>query len=184
MTRGTQTELVEVNAFPGHRDLDHAMESRVNVAGTQMRPTLYRSSFSRRPGVATRSRSGSCRLMNTTWTVALVALLIFAGGTDSVLADLCPAPLLDGALTIPGKATLHLKASMQDGGVTLTSPREAISGRVSVTCETGEFRAIFYGMSDGSLYRCLGTIDGQKFAGRCVIGGVTGEISGQFLARP
>ena len=39
-------------------------------------------------------------------------------------------------------------------------------------------------MSDGSLYRCLGTIDGQRFTGHCVNGSVTGEISGRFLAQP
>ncbi len=116
--------------------------------------------------------------------VTLVALVIYAGGIGSALGDLCPAPLLEGALTIPGEATLQLKASTQDGVATLTRPLGAISGRVSVTCEAGEFRAIFYGMSDGSLYRCLGTIDGQKFAGRCVNGDVTGEISGRFLAQP
>ena len=114
----------------------------------------------------------------------MVALLIYAGGTGSALCDLCPAPLLEGALTVPGKATLQLKASTQDGSTTLTGPLGTTTGQVSVTCEAGEFRAILYGMADGSLYRCLGTIDGQKFAGRCVNGGTNGEISGQFLAQP
>jgi hypothetical protein len=117
-------------------------------------------------------------------TVALVALLIYAGGTGSALGDLCPAPLMDGTLTIPNKATLQLKASTEDGDATLTGPLGAISGQVSVTCQSGEFRAMLYGMSDGSLYRCLGTIDGQRFTGRCVNGSVTAEISGRFLAQP
>ena len=127
---------------------------------------------------------GSCRLMGTIWMAALGALLIYADGTKRALCDLCPAPLLEGALTIPDAATLHLKASTQGGDATLTGTHGAISGRVSVTCESGEFRAILYGMSDGSLYRCLGTIDGQKFTGHCVRGSVTGEISGRFLAQP
>ena len=122
--------------------------------------------------------------MNSTWMVTFVPLLIYAGGIGSALGDLCPAPLLEGALTIPGKATLQIKASTQDGDATLTDPLGAISGRVSVTCEAGEFRAIFYGTSDGSLYRCLGTVDGRKFAGHCVNGGATGEISGHFSAQP
>src|SRR5690242_4496221 len=112
---------------------------------------------------------GSCRPVDTkiTRTVALVALLIYASATNSALCDLCPAPLLDGALTIPDTATLQLKASTQDGDAVLTGPHGAISGRASVTCESGEFRAILYGMSDGSLYRCLGTIEGQRFTGHC-----------------
>jgi hypothetical protein len=118
--------------------------------------------------------------MDTTQTVALVALLIYASGTVSALCDLCPAPLLEGELTIPDKATLQLKG----GEATLTGPLGTISGQGSVTCESGKFRAILYGMSDGSLYRCLGTIDGQRFTGHCVNGSVTGEISGRFLDQP
>ena len=57
-----------------------------------------------------------------TRTVALVALLIYASGTGSALCDLCPAPLLDGTLTIPGRATLQLKASTHGGDATLTGP--------------------------------------------------------------
>ena len=122
--------------------------------------------------------------MDTTRAIALVALLIYAGGTDSALCDLCPAPLLEGALKIPDTATLRLKASTQDGDATLAGPRGVISGRASVTCASGEFRAILYGMSDGSLYRCLGNIDGQRITGRCVNGSVTSEISGRFSAQP
>jgi hypothetical protein len=122
--------------------------------------------------------------MNSIWTVALVALLIYAGGIGSALCDLCPAPLLEGSLTIPDKATLHLNASTQDSDAMLTGPLGAISGRVSVTCEAGEFRIILYGLSDGSLYRCLGTTAGQTFTGHCVNGNATAEISGQFLAQP
>ena len=140
----------------------------------------------RRCPIASRPTSGFCRLMDTkiTRTVALVALLIYASGTASALCDLCPAPLLDGTLTIPNKATLQLKASTQGGDATLTGPLGAISGRFSITCQSGEFNAMFYGMSDSSLYRCLGTIDGRRFTGHCVNGSVTGEISGRFLARP
>ena len=125
-------------------------------------------------------------LMETeiTRTVAFVALLIYAGGTGNALCDLCPAPLLDGTLTIPGTATLQLKATTQGGDATLTGPLGAISGQASVTCQSGEFRAMLYGMSDGAIYRCLGTIDGQRFTGHCVNGSVTGEISGRFLAQP
>ena len=65
--------------------------------------------------------------------VALVALLIYASGTGSALCDLCPAPLLDGTLTIPNTGTLQLKASTQ-ADATLTGPHGAISGRASVTC--------------------------------------------------
>ena len=83
-----------------------------------------------------------------TWTGALVALLIYASGIGSALCDLCPAPLLDGTLTIPNTATLQLKASTQDGDATLTGPLGAISGQFSITCQSGEFRAMFYGMSD------------------------------------
>ena len=115
--------------------------------------------------------------------VALVALLIYASGTGSALCDLCPAPLLDGTLTIPHTATLQLKASTH-GDATLTGPLGAISGRAAVTCQSGEFNAMLYGMSDGSLYRCRAIIDGQRFTGHCVKGSVTGEISGQFLAQP
>jgi hypothetical protein len=115
--------------------------------------------------------------------VALVALLIYASGTGSALCDLCPAPLLDGTLTIPNTATLQLKASTQ-ADATLTGPHGAISGRASVTCQAGEFNAMLYGMSDGSLYRCRGTIDGQRFTGHCVNGSVTGGISGQFRPQP
>ena len=104
-------------------------------------------------------------------------------GQVSALCDLCPAPLLDGTLTIPDTATLHLKASTH-GDATLTGPLGAISGRASVTCQAGEFNAMLYGMSDGSLYRCRATIDGQRFTGHCVNGSVTGEISGRFLAQP
>ena len=131
-------------------------------------------------------RPGSARLMDTeiARTIAFVALLIYAGGTGSALCDLCPAPLLAGTLTIPGKATLQLKASTHGGDVTLTGPLGAISGRSSVTCQSGEFNAMLYGMSDSSLYRCRGTINGQGFAGHCVNGSVTGEISGRFLAQP
>jgi hypothetical protein len=119
-----------------------------------------------------------------TRAVALVALLIYARGTGSALCDLCPAPLLDGTLTIPDTATLQLKASTHGGDATLTGPHGAISGRASVTCQSGEFNAMLYGMSDGSLYRCRGTIDGQRFTGHCVNGSVTGEISGQFSPQP
>jgi hypothetical protein len=119
-----------------------------------------------------------------TRTVALIALLIYAGGTGSALCDLCPAPLLGGTLTIPDTATLQLKASTHGGDATLTGPLGTISGEASVTCQSGKFRAMLYGMSDGSLYRCLGTIDGQTFTGHCVNGSVTGEISGRFLAQP
>jgi len=136
--------------------------------------------------VASCPPSGSCRLVDTkiTRTVAWVALLIYAGGTDSALCDLCPGPLMDGALTIPHTAPLQFKANTQGGDATLTSSTGTISGQASVTCESGEFRAILYGMSDGSLYRCLGTIDGQRFTGHCVIGEVAGEISGRFLVQP
>jgi hypothetical protein len=81
-----------------------------------------------------------------TRTAALVALLIYVSGTGSALCDLCPAPLLDGTLTIPHTAALQLKASTQGGDATLTGPLGAISGRVSVTCQAGEFRAMLYGM--------------------------------------
>ena len=113
--------------------------------------------------------------------VALVAL-IYATGTGSALCDLCPAPLLDGTLTIPGTATLQLKAST-NGDATLTA-LGAISGRATVTCQSAKFNAMLYGMSDGSLYRCRATINGQRFTGHCVNGSVTGEISGRFLAQP
>ena len=119
-----------------------------------------------------------------TRTVALVSLLIYASGTGSALCDLCPAPLLDGTLTIPDTATLQLKASTHGGDATLTGPLGTISGRASVTCQSGEFSAMLYGMSDGSLYRCHGTIDGQRFTGKCVNGNVTGEISGRFSPPP
>lgn len=118
-----------------------------------------------------------------TRTAALAALLIYVSGTSRALCDLCPAPLLDGTLTIPDTATLQLKASTH-GDATLTGPLGAISGRASITCQSGEFNAMLYGMSDGSLYRCRATIDGQRFAGHCVKGSVTGEISGRFLAQP
>jgi hypothetical protein len=136
--------------------------------------------------VASLLTPGSGRLMDTkiTTTVGLVALLIYASGTGSALCDLCPAPLLDGTLTIPGRATLQLKASTHGGDATLTGPIGAISGRSSVTCQSGEFNAMLYGMSDNSLYRCRGTIDGQKITGHCMNGSVTGEISGRFLAQP
>ena len=117
-------------------------------------------------------------------TVALVALLIYATGTGSALCDLCPAPLLDGTLTIPDTATLQLKASTHGGDATLTGPLGAISGQAIVTCQSGEFNAMFYGMSDGSLYRCRATINGQRFSGHCVNGSVIGEISGRFSPPP
>ena len=122
--------------------------------------------------------------MDTTRTVALVALLIYASGTDRALCDLCPGPFLEGVLTIPDKTTLQLKAPIPGGGATLTGPLGTISGQGSVTCESGKFRAMLYGMSDGSLYRCLGTIDGQRFTGHCLNGSVTGDISGRFLDQP
>jgi hypothetical protein len=125
---------------------------------------------------------GSYRLVDTKIS-GMVALLIYASGTGSALCDLCPAPLLDGALTIPNAATLQLKASTH-GDATLTGPLGAISGRASVTCQSGEFNAMLYGMSDGSLYRCLGTIDGQRFTGHCANGSLTGEISGRFRPQP
>ena len=147
--------------------------------------SVGRAAWSMLP-VASLLTPGSCRLMDTkiTRTVALVALLIYASGTGSALCDLCPAPLLDGTLTIPGRATLQLKASTHGGDATLTGPLGAISGRSSITCQSGEFNAMLYGMSDSSLYRCRGTIDGQRFTGHCVTGSVTGEISGRFLAQP
>jgi hypothetical protein len=112
--------------------------------------------------------------------ITLVALLIYASGTSSALCDLCPGPLLDGTLTIPDTATLQLKASTHGGDATLTGPLGVISGRASVTCQSGEFNAMLYGMSDGPLYRCRGIIDGQGFTGHCINGSVTGEISGRF----
>ena len=74
--------------------------------------------------VASLPTPGSGRLMDTkiTRTFALVALLIYASGTGSGLCDLCPAPLLDGTVTIPGRATLQLKASTHGGDATLTGP--------------------------------------------------------------
>jgi hypothetical protein len=119
-----------------------------------------------------------------TRTVALVGLLNYAGETGSALGDLCPSPFLDGTLTIPGTATLQLQASTDGGGATLTGPLGAISGQASVTCQSGEFNAMLYSMSDGSLYRCRGTIDAQRFTGHCVNGSVTGEISGRFSPQP
>ena len=115
--------------------------------------------------------------------IALVALLIYASKTGSARCDLCPAPLLDGTLTIPGTATLQLKASTH-GDATLTGPLDTISGQASITCQSGEFNAVLYGMSDGSLYRCRANIDAQRFTGHCVKGSVTGEISGRFLFQP
>lgn len=132
--------------------------------------------------VAFRLTLGFCRRMDTKIT-PVVALLIFASGTGSALGDLCPAPLLDGTLTIPNAATLQLEASTH-GHATLTGPHGAISGRASVTCQSGEFNAVLYGTSDGSLYRCRGTIDGQRFTGQCVEGSATGEISGRFRPQP
>ena len=104
--------------------------------------TGNRCATRRRCPVASRPTPGSCRLMDTkiTRTAAWVALLIYASGTGSALCDLCPAPLLDGTLTIPDTATLQLKASTQGGDATLTGPLGTISGRASVTCESGEFR--------------------------------------------
>jgi hypothetical protein len=115
-----------------------------------------------------------------TRTAALVALLIYASGTSSALCDLCPGPFLDGTLTIPDTAVLQLKASTHDGDARLTGPLGVISGRASVTCQSGKFNAMLYGMSDGSLYRCRGIIDEQEFTGHCMNGSVTGEISGRF----
>jgi hypothetical protein len=136
--------------------------------------------------VASQFTLGSCRPMDTKVTrmVALVALLIYASETGSALSDLCPGPSLDGTLTIPNTATLQLKASTDGGDATLTGPLGAISGRASVTCQSGEFHAMLYGMSDGSLYRCRGTMDGQSFTGHCVNGGLTGVISGRFRPQP
>jgi hypothetical protein len=87
---------------------------------------------------------------------------------------------LEGTLTIPDTAALQLKASTH-GGATLTGPHGAISGQANVTCQSGEFNAMLYDMSDGSLYRCRAVIDGRRFTGHCVNGSVTGEISGRFL---
>jgi hypothetical protein len=115
--------------------------------------------------------------------VAFIALLIYASETGRALCDLCPAPLVDGTLTIPGITTLQLKASTH-GDAVLTGPLGAISGQASITCQSGEFNAALYGMSDGSLYRCRATIDGQRFTGHCLKGNVTGEISGRFLVQP
>ena len=135
--------------------------------------------------VASRFTLGSCRLMDTkaARTVALAALLIYVTGTASALCDLCPALLLDGTLTIPDTATLQLKAATH-GGATLTGPHGAISGQAIVTCKSGKFNAMLYGMSDGSLYRCRATINGQRFSGHCVNGSVIGEFSGQFSPPP
>jgi hypothetical protein len=91
---------------------------------------------------------------------------------------------LDGTLTIPNTATLQLKASTHGGDVTLTGPLGTISGQASVTCQSGEFSATLYDMSDGSLYCCRGTIDGQRFTGHCANGSLTGEISGRFRPQP
>ncbi|HEY6431242.1 MAG TPA: hypothetical protein VIZ17_04615 [Acetobacteraceae bacterium] len=113
----------------------------------------------------------------------MVALLIYATGTGRALCDLCPALLLDGTLSIPDTATLELKAATH-GGATLTGPHGAISGQAIVTCESGKFNAMLYGMSDGSLYRCRATINGQRFSGHCVNGSVTGEFSGRFSPPP
>jgi len=119
-----------------------------------------------------------------TRTVVLVALLIYAGVTGGARSDLCPGQSLDGTLTIPGTATLQLKASTDGGGATLTGPLGPISGQASVTCQSGQFNAMLYSMSDGSLYRCRGTIDAQRFTGHCLNGSVTGEISGRFSLQP
>lgn len=95
---------------------------------------------------------------------------VYATGPGSALCDLCPALLSDGTLTTrwhvddPGHATLQLKAATH-GGAMLTGPHGAISGHAVVTCESGKFNAMFYGMSDGSLYRCRTTINGQRFSG-------------------
>jgi hypothetical protein len=106
------------------------------------------------PAVASRSMSGFCHLMDTTCTVVLVTLLIYVGETKSALCDLCPAPLLEGALTVADKTTLQLKASTDRGDATLTGLLGVISGQR------------------------------QRFSGHCVNESVTGEISGQFSAQP
>ena len=149
-----------------------------------LNPMAGPTRFRRRKGcrVASRLALGSCRLMDTRLT-QMVALLIFAGGTGSALGDLCPAPLLDGTLTIPNTAALQLKASTH-GDATLTGPHGAISGLANVTCQSGEFNAMLYGMSDGSLYRCRGIINGQNLTGHCENGSATGEISGRFHPQP
>ena len=114
---------------------------------------------------------------------ALVALLIYVSATGRARGDLCPTPLLEGTLTLPDAAPLQLKASTH-GVATLTGPHGPIAGQASVTCQSAEFNAMLYGMSDGSLYRCRAAIDGQSFTGHCVNGNVTGEITGRFLAQP
>jgi hypothetical protein len=113
-------------------------------------------------------------------TFAVAALLVYAGGTSRALCDLCPAPFLDGTMALPDASPLHLKASTRDGVATLTGPDGAVSGQSSVVCQSGEFNAMLYGMSDGSLYRCRGSIDGQSFTGQCVNGAKKGEIAGKF----
>ena len=95
-----------------------------------------------------------------------------------------PRPVIGWHADDPGHSHAAAQSLDAGGDATLTGPLGAISGRASVTCQSGEFNAMLYGMSDGSLYRCRGTIDGQRFTGHCVNGSVTGEISGRFLAQP
>jgi hypothetical protein len=114
------------------------------------------------------------------WMFAVTALLIYAGGTGRALCDLCPAPFMNGTMALPGGLPLHLKASTRDGVATLTGPNGTVSGQSNVICQSGQFNAMFYSMSDGSLYRCHGSIDEQSFTGQCRNGAVTGEISGKF----
>jgi hypothetical protein len=112
---------------------------------------------------------------------SVAVLLIYAGGTARALCDLCPAPFLNGTMARPGASPLQLKASTRDGVVTLTGPNGVVSGQSNVLCQSGEFNAMLYSMSDGSLYRCHGSIDGQNFTGQCGNGTMTGEISGKFV---
>lgn len=116
---------------------------------------------------------------NPPLTVAAVALLIYVSGIGVARSDLCPAPFLNGTLTVPDAPPLRLETSTH-GAVTLTGPLGAVSGQASVTCQSGVFNGMLYGMSDGSLYRCRGHIDGSKFTGQCTNASVTGEISGSF----
>ncbi len=180
-----------LNVAPGcHLHMEATCQSRVIACVTNPRGMVvevrHDTAALLRDPVASRPTPCACRLMDIKFIrkLSLVAFLIYAGGTGYALCDLCPAPLMDGTLTIPDTATLKLKASTHGGDATLTGPLGTISGRASVTCQSGDFRAMLYGMSDGSLYRCLGTIDGRRFTGHCVNGGVTGEISGRFLAQP
>ena len=126
--------------------------------------------------------SGSCCPMDAKfgWRFGLAALLIYAGETATAFCDLCPAPFLNGTMAFPGASALHLKASTRDGVATLTGPDGAVSGQSNVTCQSGQFNAMLYSMSDGSLYRCHGSIDGQSFTGQCRNGTIAAEISGRF----